>query len=105
MTKPCTRCGQCCRAIPYGIGLCVFGDIRPCPALIDPGDGETSCGLITHPAKYLDIGGDTPEANRAAAAVVSAYIGIGWGCCNNRANEELSRSIATEFTKAKKEKP
>lgn len=74
--EKCTRCGECCKAIPCGIGLDLLGDHRPCLALELQGD-EYTCGLVLYASKYVGLGQPQEEL---FAQVVSGILGIGMGC-------------------------
>ena len=72
--EKCIRCGECCKAIPCGIGLTLLGDHRPCLALELHGN-EYACGLIIHSSRYVDL--NKPQLFRQRAL---RRLGIGMGC-------------------------
>jgi len=96
--KLCTRCGDCCRAIPCGIGFAIFGDHRPCAALEKYGK-QYACGLIQHPSEFIDLGEPATWKDEWFSKMVSGMIGIGLGCCSSLEGERISMELRGRLKK------
>jgi hypothetical protein len=81
MSKPCTRCGECCRLSPCGICHAVFGDVDTCPALETVADGF-SCGLVVHPCDFVDLGEAADWKTEWFGRFITGLLGVGMGCCS-----------------------
>ena len=82
--NPCTRCGQCCREEVCSLGKRFLdgNGSPPCPALEANGDDTYSCGLVTRPTHYLDLGEWAAWKDEVFGALIAELLGIGKGCCN-----------------------
>ena len=76
----CNHCGECCRKTLCDLADMVFGTQTPapCPALEMDREGRSSCGLTTHPTRYVEPRPGASPAQMAEAA--SFLIGTGLGC-------------------------
>jgi hypothetical protein len=86
----CTRCGECCRQIPCGLSQQFLGKLA-CPAL-EVVDGLHSCGLVTHPSRYIDLGPAAAWKDEVLGSIFATLLGIGTFCCS---------CPESEFTKAR----
>jgi hypothetical protein len=98
--KICSKCGDCCKAIPCGIGFAIFGDHRPCAALEKYGD-KYACGLVLHPSKYIELGEEAPWKDEWFSKMVGGMLGIGLGCCSSKEGERLSLELRERMKKFK----
>ena len=100
-SEQCTRCAKCCKAMPCGIALCFFGDIRPCPAIETGVNGKRSCGLILHVSEYINVGEAAEWKNEFLSKLFSHMLGVGYGCCSSPEKEMLSAEMRKSIKKHK----
>ena len=101
-SETCSRCGDCCNAIPCGISLCFFEDIRPCPALESNSNGKYGCGLVLHASKYIDVGKSAKWKDKFLSKLFSHMLGVGYGCCSSPTKTQIGQEMKRIRTKALK---
>ena len=88
--KDCTRCGNCCKAIPCRLGLAFLNDVRPCPALKEDSQGKYTCLLLTEANQFFDVGEQAGWKNAFLSRLFSHMLGIGYGCCSSPEGEAIA---------------
>ena len=100
--EKCIRCGDCCKAIPCGIGHFACGDHRPCKAL-ELVNGKYQCGIVVKASKYMDLGEHADWKDEFLAHLFSQMLGFGMGCCTSPENESLTKEMRKRFEKIRKD--
>ena len=95
--RPCTRCGNCCTAMPCGLALAYVGDHRPCRALATLPDGSHACDLVDNPQDYIGLGSLDVWQIEFVKRFFAHFLGIGFGCCDS----PQSRQVASVMRKAR----